>query len=135
MFTVNGVEYDAVRDMHLSGYAVFTALGSEQQAKADAGSVPEDVLTGPGQDGTIPPFIGLPASEMTEAQQSLLLSAINEWVSIQPDENAVPRMEELAADIDQIHYAWTGTDEVNTLLTCAFRDRRSLSRCCPRVAT
>jgi hypothetical protein len=114
VFTINGVDYEAVRDMHLSGYAVYTALTAEQKATADAGTVPEDVLTGPGQDGTIPPIIGLSAAEMTDAQKALLLVAINEWVSIQPNENAEPRMAELTDGLDAISFAWTGTDEVNT---------------------
>lgn len=114
IFTINGVDYEAVRDMHLAGHALWTALDADQQATADAGPVPEDVLTGPGKDGFIPPVIGLSASRMTDAQKTLLLSAIREWVAIQPDENAEPRMAELTAGIDAISYAWTGTDEVNT---------------------
>ncbi|MBO9403399.1 DUF3500 domain-containing protein [Shimia sp. R9_3] len=114
IFTINGVDYEAVRDMHLSGYAVFTALNADQQMAADAGTVPEDVLTGPSQDGTIPPVIGLSATEMTDDQKVLLLAAIKEWVSIQPDENAAPRMAELTEGLDSISFAWTGTDEVNT---------------------
>ena len=114
VFTINGVDYEAVRDMHLSGYAVYTALNADQQALAEAGTIPEDVLTGPGQDGTIPPVIGLSASEMDDDQKALLLATINEWVSIQPDENATPRMAELAEGLDEISFAWTGTDEVNT---------------------
>lgn len=114
IFTVNGVDYEVMRDMHLSGYAVFTALNPEQQAAADAGEIPEDVLTGPGQDGTIPSAIGLSAAEMDAEQRALLLSAIKEWVSIQPDENATPRMAELSDGLDEITFAWTGTDEVNT---------------------
>lgn len=114
VFTINGVSYEAVRDMHLSGYAVYTALSADQQAAADAGTIPEDVLTGPGQDGTIPPVIGLSAADMNADQRALLLTAISEWVSIQPDENAAPRMDELAEGLDDISFAWTGTDEVNT---------------------
>ncbi|MCG7574866.1 DUF3500 domain-containing protein [Phaeobacter sp. CNT1-3] len=114
VFTINGVDYEAVRDMHLSGYEVFTALDADQKVKANAGAIPEDVLTGPGQDGTIPQIIGISAAEMTTAQQEKLLDAINEWVSVQPNENAKPRMQELAEGIGQISYAWTGTDEVNT---------------------
>ena len=114
IFTINGVDYEAVRDMHLSGYAVYSALDAEQQAAADAGAIPEDVLTGPGQDGTIPRVIGLPAADMDAEQRTLLLAAINEWVSIQPDENAVPRMAELSDELNDISFAWSGTDEVNT---------------------
>lgn len=114
VFTINGQDYEAVRDMHLAGYAVYTSLDADQQAKADAGRVPEDVLTGPGKDGVIPPMIGLSAAEMTEAQKALLLATINEWVSVQPNENAELRMAELEAGIDQISYAWVGNDAVNT---------------------
>lgn len=114
IFTVNGVDYEAVRDMHLAGYAVFTSLDTAQRAAADAGDLPEDVLTGPGQDGVIPPVIGLPAAEMNTAQQTLLLAAIAEWVHVQPHENATLRMANLAADIDALSFAWTGSDEVNT---------------------
>jgi len=114
VFTINGVDYEAVRDMHLSGYAVYRALDAGQQKTADAGGIPRDVLTGPGRDGTIPPVIGLAAAAMDSDQRTLLLAAIQEWVSIQPDENAVPRMAELADGLDDISFAWTGTDEVNT---------------------
>lgn len=114
IFTINGEEYEAVRDMHLAGYAVFTALGADQQAAADAGEVPEDVLTGPGEDGTIPSVIGLSASQMSAEQQELLLSAIAEWVTIQPNENAEPRMADLRDGVADLSFAWVGTDEVNT---------------------
>lgn len=114
VFTLNGIDYEAVRDMHLAGYAVFTALDPEQQVQADAGDVPEDVLTGPGKDGTVPEVIGLSAAVMTDTQQQLLLAAIREWVSVQPTENAEPRMAELFEGVGQLSFAWTGTDEVNT---------------------
>lgn len=114
VFTVNGVDYEAVRDIHLAGYAVFTSLDADQRKAADAGEVPEDVLTGPGADGVIPPVIGLSAADMTADQQALLLAAIAEWVTVQPSENAEPRMAEITAGVDELSYAWTGTDEVNT---------------------
>lgn len=114
VFTLNGVDYEAVLDMHRAGYAVFAALDGAQQARADAGKVPEDVLTGPGNDGVIPPVIGLSAADMTAPQRDLLLAAIAEWVSVQPDENATPRMAEIAAGLDQISFAWVGDDTVNT---------------------
>lgn len=114
VFTINGVDYEAVRDMHLAGYAVFTALTEDQQEQANAGRIPDDVLTGPGQDGYIPPVIGLSAADMSDAQQDLLLAAIAEWVAVQPEENATLRMQELTQSIDELHFAWSGTDAVNT---------------------
>lgn len=114
VFTLNGVDYEAVLDMHRAGYAVFAALGADQQIKSDAGSVPEDILTGPGNDGVITPVIGMSVAEMTVDQKALLLAAINEWVSIQPGENAAPRMAQIEAELDQSSFAWTGNNTVNT---------------------
>ena len=114
IFSYNGVDYEAVIDMHLAGYAVFAALDSAQKAAADAGKVPKDVLTGPGNDGVIPPAIGLSAAEMAADQKAMLLAAINQWVSIQPAENAVRRMAQIEAELDQTNFAWTGSNEVNT---------------------
>ena len=114
LFTLNGIEYEAVIDMHKAGYSLYIALDSEQQAQADAGTVPEDVLTGPGQDGTIPQKIGIAANKLNAEQKTLLLATIAEWVTIQPEENATPRMMQIESELDLITFAWTGTDEVNT---------------------
>lgn len=105
VFTLNGVDYQVVRDMHLAGYALFTALDAAQQSAADAGMIPRDVLTGPGADGTIPDLIGLSAADMSPEQRALLLATISEWVSVQPDANADLRMTELRENIDEIHFA------------------------------
>ena len=114
VFSLNGVDYEAVMDMHRAGYAVYASLNPAQQAQVDAGNVPEDVLTGPGNDGVTPPIIGMSAAEMTVDQKVLLLAAINEWVSIQPSENAALRIAQIEAELDLITYAWTGSDTVNT---------------------
>ena len=113
VFTHNGVEYEALVDMHRAGYALFSALDASQKAVADAGRVPRDVRTGPGRDGFVPPTIGLVAAQMTANQKALLLAAIDRWVSIQPSEDAVRRMAELEADIDRTYFAWTGTSDAN----------------------
>ena len=114
IFTYDGVEYEALVDMHRAGYALYSALDAAQKAAANAGSVPREIRTGPGKDGIIPPTIGLSAGEMTANQKALLLTTINRWVAIQPSENAVRRMAELEADLDRTYFAWTGTGEVNT---------------------
>ena len=76
--------------------------------------MPEDILTGPGNDGVIPAAIGLRASEMTANQKALLLATIKQWVSIQPSEISVRRMAQIEADLNRTTFAWTGTNEVNT---------------------
>ena len=65
VFTHSGIEYEALVDMRLAEYAVFSSLDASQRALADPGRVPRDVRTGPGRDGFVPPTIGLPAAQMT----------------------------------------------------------------------
>ena len=113
VFTHDGVEYAALVDMRRAGYAVFSALDASQKALADPGRIPRDVRTGPGRDGFVPPTIGLVAAEMTGNQKTLLLAAIDRWVSIQPSEDAARRMAELEADLDRTYFAWTGTHDPN----------------------
>ena len=65
------------------------------------------------KDGFVPPTIGLVASKMTANQKTLLLAAIDRWVSIQPPGDAARRMAELEADLDRTYFAWTGTHDEN----------------------
>ena len=113
IFTYNGVEYEALVDMHRAGYALYSALDAAQRTQADAGRAPRDIRTGPGKDGFVPPEIGLVAAEMTANQRSLLLAAIDRWVSTQPSRDAVRRMAELEADLDRTYFTWSGTNEAN----------------------
>ena len=114
VFTLDGVNYEVVIDMHHAGFAVFESLNDDQKLLADAGDVPRDVLTGAGNDDVIPDMIGIPVSRFNEEQRQLLLDAIDKWASIQPDENASKRMNEIASQLDDTHFAWTGSDDVNT---------------------
>ena len=113
VFAHNGVEYEALVDMHRAGYELFSSLQASQKAAAGPGRVPRDVRTGPGKDGLVPPTIGLVAAKMTPNQQALLLAAIDRWVSIQPSENALRRMAEIEADLDRTYFAWAGTSDAN----------------------
>ena len=114
IFTYGGIAYEVMGDMHRAGYATYAALDAAQKAVADAGEVLDELVTGAGNDGIIPPAIGLSAAEMTPNQRALLLDSIEQWVSIQPSENARRQMAELEADLDRTTFAWTGTGEANT---------------------
>ena len=114
VFTLDGVAYEAVIDMHRAGHALYETLGPAQKAAADAGEVPEALYTGAGKVGVVPPAMGLSASEMSPDQRTLLLAAIEKWVAIQPAGAAARRMAEVEADLDRTRFAWTGSDAVNT---------------------
>ena len=114
VFTHNGVAYEAVIDMHRAGFALYAALDGAQKDAADAGEVPDELYTGAGKDGVVPPTVGLSTSEMSPDQKALLLAAIDRWVSIQPSENALRRMAALEAELDRTYFAWTGADDAET---------------------
>ena len=108
-----GVAHDALVDMHRAGYALHEALGPAQKAAADAGVVPDELLTGSGKDRVVPPAMGSSAAAMTPDRRALLLAAIGKWVSIQPAANAARRMAEIEAGLDRTRFAWTGSHAVN----------------------
>ncbi|NVO57439.1 DUF3500 domain-containing protein [Rhodobacteraceae bacterium B1Z28] len=114
IFTYNGVKYENINDMHLAGWTLYDALDAGQKESATLTSVPRDISTGPGNDDVVPPVAGITGADLTEAQQQLLLATIEKWVGVQPDENAEVRMVEIAAELDQVHFAWIGDKEVNT---------------------
>ncbi|MDP5208540.1 DUF3500 domain-containing protein [Microbulbifer sp. 2205BS26-8] len=70
VFSLNGVDYASMVDMHQAGYAVYSALDAEQRAEADSERVPRDVQTGPGKGGVIPPVIGIRASKLRNEQKT-----------------------------------------------------------------
>ena len=114
VFTFDGVAYEAVIDMRRAGHALYETLGPTQKAAAAAGEAPEELYTGAGKDGVVPPAIGLSASEMSPDHGTLLLAAIEKWVAIQPAGAAARRMAETESDLDRTRFARTGSDAVNT---------------------
>ena len=63
IFTLNGVAYEAVVDMQRADYSLYAALDATQKTAADAGDVPDELLTGAGKDGVVPPAMDLSASK------------------------------------------------------------------------
>ncbi len=114
LFSYNGVEYRSVVDMHETGYALYKGLSKGQQKAANAVSIPDDILTGPGKDGFIPEQLGVSAIDFDEKQRQLLIAAIEQWVLVQPNENALREMETIKKELSQTSFVWCGTTEINT---------------------
>lgn len=114
LFSYNGVEYRSVVDMHEAGYKLYQGLSEEQRKKANAVSIPDDIFTGPGKDGVIPEQLGVSASGFTQEQRQLMLETIEQWVLIQPDENALKEMDIIKKELSQTSFVWCGTTEINT---------------------
>ena len=114
IFTLKGIDYEVVIDMHHAGYTLFESLNSKQRKQADAKKVPKDILTGPNEDEIVPPKIGISASDLSSKQKKLLVETIDNWVSVQPAENADQRLNEIRSNLDLLSFAWIGSNEVST---------------------
>ncbi|MCA1718108.1 MAG: DUF3500 domain-containing protein, partial [Actinobacteria bacterium] len=73
-------------------FDLMNALDAEQQDQATLDYELSDVVLGPGEDGRVLEPEGIPASEMTADQQTLLLDLVREWVGIVNDEDAAAKM-------------------------------------------
>ena len=69
---------------------------------------PRRLHAGAGRDGVIPDIEGSPVRDWPEDARRKLLALLRHWVTLQPDENARPRMQALAAELDRMHFAWKG---------------------------
>ena len=107
-YTLNGESFRPLGDENDKGFALINALDAGQQAKAILPSRVADLVLGAGQDGkTIQPE-GLLASDMTPAQQDMLLDLAREWVGILNDEGAAAKMAEIKSNLAKTYFAWSG---------------------------
>jgi hypothetical protein len=107
-YTVNGRTVRPLGGESDKALALLNALDRPQRAKAVLDYQVPDLVLGPGQDGkTIQPE-GLRASAMTAPQRAMLLDLVREWAGIINDGAAAARMADLAADLDQTYFAWSG---------------------------
>jgi hypothetical protein len=92
------------------GLALMTALRPEQRAKALIGAdAPGDVLTGPGKDKALPKPAGILFSELDDAQKTLLLSLVDEYVRNYRPDLARQQLERLnKSGWAQVRFGWAG---------------------------
>ena len=89
-------------------FALINALSDPQRQQAIIGSRVADLVLGAGQDGrTIQPE-GVRASALSAQQQAMLLDVVREWVGIQNDAFAEPRMAEIRSHLADTFFAWSG---------------------------
>lgn len=91
-------------------HKLLAALDASQGARAViATRAPGDIIHGPHRSALLQVFSGLPASEMTTAQQNLLMDLIEEYVSNVADGLARAYIEKIGqSGIDNIYFAWAG---------------------------
>ena len=107
-FTLNGRSVRPLGDEHDKGFALINALDAAQQKQAILNYRVSDLVLGAGQDGKTIATEGIPASDLTPAQQTMLLDLVHEWVGILNDEGAAAKMAEIRTNLPRTYFAWSG---------------------------
>ena len=104
-----GVATVAPLDSHLqAGLALISALDEGQRAAATLSNRPDEIYTGAGQDGVIPPIEGARAAGWSDAQRQLLLDVIAQWVGMLDASSSRARLAEIQTELDDTYLAWHG---------------------------
>jgi hypothetical protein len=107
-FQVNGKTIRPIGRESDKALALLQSLDDRQRRQAILQYSVSDLVLGPGQDDKKIVPEGLQASRMNAKQQALLLDLIGEWARILNESSAATRMAELAADLNETWFAWSG---------------------------
>ena len=89
-------------------FAFVATLTDDQKKAAVVSEKRGNVRTAAGKDGFIPERKGMKCDSLNEAQQKALLKLITNWVNDLPQKQAEARMKEIAPQIKDSHFAWSG---------------------------
>lgn len=106
-----------MQDEQNKGLAFMRALSNEQRATAtvQAAKTANMPLLHAFRDNNVLPYAGLPGTQLTVGQRTMLLELIGEYVGNMADGHAKVRMDEVRAQLDKTYFAWaggTGPDDV-----------------------
>jgi hypothetical protein len=92
------------------GLAFMQALTPAQRTRAtlETSKPGNNALSQAFRDNLVLDYAGLPASELTAAQQERLLGVVAEYVSNMPDGHAKVRLSEVRQHLDRTWFAWIG---------------------------
>ncbi len=95
--------------------ALLQSLSAEQQAAATLEGTYRDIIAGPQSDDAIPDAQeGLNVSELDEAQQALLLTAIETYVGDINDADAATYMAKYTSELPDTVLGFSGTTDMNS---------------------
>ncbi|MDQ3708462.1 MAG: DUF3500 domain-containing protein [Actinomycetota bacterium] len=89
-------------------FELINALDLEQQEQAILDYDVSGLVLGPDENVRVLEPEGIPASEMTADQQTLLMEVVREWAGIANEGAAEERMSEIEANLDETYFAWEG---------------------------
>ncbi len=102
-----------MQDERRRGLELMGALDPDQRETALLASAKpgNNVMAEAFKDNVVLDFAGLLASEMSDAQQELLLALVAEFVGNLADAHAAVRMSEVRQHLDRTYFAWIGGHE------------------------
>jgi hypothetical protein len=91
------------------GRALVKSLSPARRAQAVLSeAAPRDILTGNSREAAIQEDKGIPYSQLTDQEQGLLLSLIQEYATAQPPAVAQSRLARVKASLGNVRFAWMG---------------------------
>ena len=91
------------------GRALVKSLSAGQRSEAVLSkNAPEDILTGDSREAAIQEDKGISYGKLTQEQQGLLLSLIQEYAAAQPPAVALARLARVKAELPNVKFAWMG---------------------------
>ncbi|MGC4189949.1 MAG: DUF3500 domain-containing protein [Thermomicrobiales bacterium] len=103
-----GNEIRPLGDIEDDAFALVNALDAEQQSAAILGDTYIDLVLGPGQDGKTLQPEGLPASQLTDDQTTMLVGLIDYYTGLLNDDLAAARLKEVTDVLDDTYFVWYG---------------------------
>ncbi|SHN34550.1 DUF3500 domain-containing protein [Cryptosporangium aurantiacum] len=107
-YTKSGATTEPLSGETTKAFAVVGALDATQLKSAVLTTSITEIVLGAGQDGKTLATTGVKASTFTDAQKTLLLALIDEWLTPLNDEQAAAKVAEAKANIDQTTFSWYG---------------------------
>lgn len=110
-----GVTYAPQAQEQAGMLAMINGLTTAQQATARLTQTFNDVVVGPQKDGQFPATrVGLPCSQLTSAQQQLVVDAMAPWVKDVDDATGTALLTYYQSQLANTYIAYSGTGNFNT---------------------
>lgn len=107
-FPLNDKEIVPMDGEVANAFAFVGSLTEEQLKSAVVAEKRANVQTAAGKDGFVPERKGMKCDALTETQKEALLKLVTNWVNDLPKKQAEARMKEIASQLGDSHFAWSG---------------------------
>ncbi|WP_322749859.1 MULTISPECIES: DUF3500 domain-containing protein, partial [unclassified Frankia] len=108
-YTAAGSDVEPLSGETKKAFAVVDSLDATQLKAAVLTTATKEIVLGAGQDGKTLVAEGVKASTFTDAQKTLLLDLVDEWITPLNAEQAAAKLAAVKKDLDQTTFAWYGS--------------------------